>query len=62
VELAGERLVAASIAGRPVAATHIRQHGRSIRLLGADGGIALALDVTAPGAIRWDARSTGSAP
>ena len=62
IQLAGERLVAASIAGRSVPATHIRQDGRSIRLLGADGGVALAFDVTAPGAIHWEARPASDAP
>jgi bla regulator protein blaR1 len=62
VELAGERLVAATIAGRSVPAVHIRQVGRSVRLLGADGGVALAFDVTAPGTIRWNARPASEAP
>jgi hypothetical protein len=56
VELAGERLVAASIAGRSVPAAHIVQHGRDVHLLGAGGEVALALEVFRPGGIRWDAR------
>ena len=56
VEMVGERLVAASIAGQVVPAARIVQDGRQVRLLGASGDVALALDITASGGIHWDAR------
>ena len=56
VELMGNRLIGATIAGVPVPADRIIQSGEQVRLLDAAGQPELTLEVRAPGTIHWSPR------
>jgi hypothetical protein len=57
MSLRGGSVVAASIAGEPVPRDRLVQRGPSVRVLGADGALALAVQVHPGGdGISWQSR------
>jgi hypothetical protein len=56
LEILDARVIAATLDGVPVGATHLVQAGDSLVLRGADGGRDLRIAINPEGGIRWAAR------